>query len=97
MGISYFLFFFFSSRRRHTRYIGDWSSDVCSSDLGLVLLGVDHDAIDRAGSLAGEAGGADLEVDLEDAAVAEGERVLDPHPIGEPVGILDRVGPSDEV
>src|SRR5437879_8444025 len=29
-------FFFFSSRRRHTRYIGDWSSDVCSSDLALV-------------------------------------------------------------
>src|SRR5437879_8699047 len=28
-----FPFFFFSSRRRHTRYIGDWSSDVCSSDL----------------------------------------------------------------
>src|SRR5437879_7679075 len=26
--------FFFSSRRRHTRSIGDWSSDVCSSDLG---------------------------------------------------------------
>src|SRR5437763_16942638 len=25
--------FIFSSRRRHTRYIGDWSSDVCSSDL----------------------------------------------------------------
>src|SRR5437762_6314297 len=25
--------FFFSSRRRHTRYIGVWSSDVCSSDL----------------------------------------------------------------
>ena len=25
--------FFFSSRRRHTRYIGYWSSDVCSSDL----------------------------------------------------------------
>src|SRR5262250_3533563 len=27
------IFFFFSSRRRHTSYIGDWSSDVCSSDL----------------------------------------------------------------
>src|SRR5947209_9257689 len=27
------LFFFFSSRRRHTRYWHDWSSDVCSSDL----------------------------------------------------------------
>src|SRR5713101_8691961 len=28
-----FLFFFFSSRRRHTRLTCDWSSDVCSSDL----------------------------------------------------------------
>src|SRR5690606_20130371 len=27
-------FFFFSSRRRHTRFSRDWSSDVCSSDLG---------------------------------------------------------------
>src|SRR5256885_17127692 len=27
-------FFFFSSRRRHTRLQGDWSSDVCSSDPG---------------------------------------------------------------
>src|SRR5690606_39319707 len=26
--------FFFSSRRRHTRFSRDWSSDVCSSDLG---------------------------------------------------------------
>src|SRR5207248_4510268 len=32
-----FFFFFFSSRRRHTRSYGDWSSDVCSSDL---LIGV---------------------------------------------------------
>src|SRR5688500_20363914 len=29
----YGVFFFFSSRRRHTRLQGDWSSDVCSSDL----------------------------------------------------------------
>src|SRR5205085_388264 len=28
------IFFFFSSRRRHTRFDCDWSSDVCSSDLG---------------------------------------------------------------
>src|SRR3712207_8561980 len=27
------VYFFFSSRRRHTRYWRDWSSDVCSSDL----------------------------------------------------------------
>src|SRR5690625_87729 len=34
--------FFFSSRRRHTRWPRDWSSDVCSSDLGydLVCAGV---------------------------------------------------------
>src|SRR5262245_64139670 len=30
--------FFFSSRRRHTRCLSDWSSDVCSSDLQLVDL-----------------------------------------------------------
>src|SRR6266487_5466647 len=30
--------FFFSSRRRHTRWTGDWSSDVCSSDLAACLL-----------------------------------------------------------
>src|SRR5205085_8860264 len=30
--------FFFSSRRRHTRFDCDWSSDVCSSDLGTGLL-----------------------------------------------------------
>src|SRR2546426_10106168 len=33
---AFLFFFFFSSRRRHTRLQGDWSSDVCSSDL---LLG----------------------------------------------------------
>src|SRR5690606_40380696 len=36
------LIFFFSSRRRHTRFSRDWSSDVCSSDLdprcGLLFL-----------------------------------------------------------
>src|SRR5438046_5306529 len=31
-------FFFFSSRRRHTRLVSDWSSDVCSSDLTLPLM-----------------------------------------------------------
>src|SRR5215213_10070631 len=29
------MFFFFSSRRRHTSLVSDWSSDVCSSDLGV--------------------------------------------------------------
>src|SRR5256885_7228328 len=30
--------FFFSSRRRHTRLQGDWSSDVCSSDLNVNVV-----------------------------------------------------------
>src|SRR2546429_6511618 len=34
------VFFFFSSRRRHTRCSRDWSSDVCSSDLGSVQVGI---------------------------------------------------------
>src|SRR5215208_6071952 len=36
-------FFFFSSRRRHTRWPRDWSSDVCSSD----LTGVDRRGLGR--------------------------------------------------
>src|SRR5207248_6978992 len=43
--------FFFSSRRRHTRSYGDWSSDVCSSDL--VALGDQHVArgVDAKGNM----------------------------------------------
>ena len=32
------ILFFFSSRRRHTRLVSDWSSDVCSSDLAEALV-----------------------------------------------------------
>src|SRR5256885_9794909 len=49
--------FFFSSRRRHTRLQGDWSSDVCSSDLAEgrqhlveMVAGIqraEHDDLDR--------------------------------------------------
>src|SRR5260221_12497479 len=35
-----YIFFFFSSRRRHTRSLCDWSSDVCSSDLYLEFTGL---------------------------------------------------------
>src|SRR5690606_40164919 len=34
----FFLLFFFSSRRRHTSFSRDWSSDVCSSDLAVWLF-----------------------------------------------------------
>src|SRR3712207_9569859 len=42
--------FFFSSRRRHTRYWRDWSSDVCSSDLA---AGAEWAAANYGGYLAG--------------------------------------------
>src|SRR5437899_8474866 len=56
-------FFFFSSRRRHTRCLSDWSSDVCSSDLGAAApryggacrrphVGGDRQAVANRGTLA---------------------------------------------
>src|SRR5438445_5058276 len=44
----HFIFFFFSSRRRHTRYWRDWSSDVCSSDLEFEVLDALTDTMDAA-------------------------------------------------
>src|SRR5204863_164126 len=48
--------FFFSSRRRHTRSLRDWSSDVCSSDLAVLIIRKSHDGAafhrDDTGSLA---------------------------------------------
>src|SRR6266446_1907396 len=43
-GFIQLFFFFFSSRRRHTRLQGDWSSDVCSSDLVCMANGPLHRA-----------------------------------------------------
>src|SRR5256885_7710776 len=43
LALNRLFFFFFSSRRRHTRLQGDWSSDVCSSDLIAKFGGPGHD------------------------------------------------------
>src|SRR6266487_3383942 len=76
-------FFFFSSRRRHTRWTGDWSSDVCSSDLGrrhrLPTLERAADvAVGRLGAArpvrVGEAQVADREAQLVQAPEHPGER-----------------------
>src|SRR5256885_6174513 len=45
--------FFFSSRRRHTRLQGDWSSDVCSSDLAGVSIAFSPPAIPGVGTSGG--------------------------------------------
>src|SRR6266487_6454412 len=69
-------FFFFSSRRRHTRWTGDWSSDVCSSDL--VIAGVNGEPRgDRRGELAQEVEPADLEGVLPELASESVDRTLD--------------------
>src|SRR2546430_9993708 len=43
---STYICFFFSSRRRHTRFDCDWSSDVCSSDLGGLRVAACHTPAD---------------------------------------------------
>src|SRR6266446_8521636 len=43
------LLFFFSSRRRHTRLQGDWSSDVCSSDLCHLYISMGHNFVGHHG------------------------------------------------
>src|SRR5437867_5378582 len=43
LSVMFVFFFFFSSRRRHTRSYGDWSSDVCSSDLRQLARERNHD------------------------------------------------------
>src|SRR6266498_4438492 len=45
-GMSNFHLFFFSSRRRHTIGGRDWSSDVCSSDLAVMLMDEPFGALD---------------------------------------------------
>src|SRR5690348_17562499 len=73
-------FFFFSSRRRHTRWTGDWSSDVCSSDLArgrrIVMMCKVGARSAEAGRLARAAGYTDV-VNL-DGGVMAWVREVDP-------------------
>src|SRR5205807_7376503 len=68
--------FFFSSRRRHTRLQGDWSSDVCSSDLAYDVASSPHERASaikpsrRSGDLCHAAAGYGSSVTLNGALVA---------------------------
>src|SRR5256885_8180483 len=62
----YRFFFFFSSRRRHTRLQGDWSSDVCSSDLITVSRGATTNTSDYANNAADiVARGLEMQADMD--------------------------------
>src|SRR5437660_12838479 len=52
--LCFMLLFFFSSRRRHTRWPRDWSSDVCSSDLDILPTRKMAEFTVRLGTPAGE-------------------------------------------
>src|SRR2546427_1286424 len=86
-------YFFFSSRRRHTRFDCDWSSDVCSSDLGqmkpgdrvLVYHTGDEKAVVGVAEVASEAYPDPRHKDAKLAVVdlTAGERLPRPVPLAE--------------
>src|SRR5690606_41120755 len=63
-----FLYFFFSSRRRHTRFSRDWSSDVCSSDLAPWREHIDLGDQAEVAHANGE-GEAESRIELDDAPI----------------------------
>src|SRR6266496_2997889 len=98
------VFFFFSSRRRHTRSLRDWSSDVCSSDLGrfrsFLLTSFKHFAANEHDrGRAQERGGGERPLSLDFKPVearyaAEPSDTLTPEALFErqwALGVLDRV------
>src|SRR5205085_8719848 len=71
------VFFFFSSRRRHTRFDCDWSSDVCSSDLtGGEVCALDHVYSEGAGNLALAVSAHTIRNDIQAAAAGVLRRQL---------------------
>src|SRR5256885_3568079 len=87
-GVRVSFFFFFSSRRRHTRLQGDWSSDVCSSDLPFAGEAA-HEVAHVAHACRIETGRRLVE---EKQARRAQERRRDPEPLAHPV----RVARSEE-
>src|SRR5690242_20749429 len=73
-----YVFFFFSSRRRHTRLTCDWSSDVCSSD----LIGDQIERIDEVGKRGDQRDPHIGRRPTIERAVIDGERLLGERGVG---------------
>src|SRR5262249_59624467 len=66
--------FFFSSRRRHTRLVSDWSSDVCSSDLSGPMT---FDAVDvRIGTVGRAIPGCEVKLAEDGEVICRGGNVF---------------------
>src|SRR5438046_7677734 len=94
-------FFFFSSRRRHTRLVNDWSSDVCSSDLGDEVLTPAFSFVASASTIV-MAGATPVFVDIDPATytldVRAAERALTPRTRAiVPVHLYGHPAPMDAI
>src|SRR5690606_39432405 len=67
---------FFSSRRRHTRFSRDWSSDVCSSDLIMANLDIAEKRLPQDGRIALRVGGRAIDVRVSTLPTGHGERAV---------------------
>src|SRR5256885_7581153 len=81
--------FFFSSRRRHTRLQGDWSSDVCSSDLKQDTAGLGAGALPGMRDIARHEGATARAADRD--LVADQERDLALQDVGNFVAVVVQV------
>src|SRR5207248_4257562 len=80
-GVGHGQLFFFSSRRRHTRSYGDWSSDVCSSDLSTapILLAMYLAVAEKQGADWKKISGT-LQNDILKEYIAQKEYIFPPRP-----------------
>src|SRR5256885_18208 len=85
--------FFFSSRRRHTRLQGDWSSDVCSSDLTAKMYGAFGSAREAYGALKNVKWPAVIKAD----GLCAGKGVLVAQDFNEAHDFLERVMERNEL
>src|SRR2546422_2435541 len=90
-----FIFFFFSSRRRHTRCSRDWSSDVCSSDLVRSDTDLGPEAVPHAARLATDARQAGLPPQIYLRGVADLRAALT-HALGPMYRVEREVRPRSE-